>query len=344
MAKQTYKIEMFHGGLNTNADPRDMDEKESLDLTGVNISNIGRLETLGQFTRDATTSHTLQILPNRGLFTMSSDKKIDGTSSIETFIVAYDDGQSAIDIRDSGGWNANQITTFDSDLPVFYVGDGNLRVADGEFDDAVNNKWFGYINYILFDSLNADSGNAAYDSTAIGWTQANQEIKSPTIGNCLISTPFAGSDSNGVNSSASEYIGNVADASGEDVADVQSVNLRVGLQFNELLPNADSDWVGTHVNLTTDTTYYPLIGNVNVKATSSASQSKSVVKDTGQEFSINEEQSFVMGFYITASEYADLKRVNINCHTTDSDGGDNVDVKYRFTKEELISNAWNLLV
>ena len=150
MAKQTYKIEMFHGGLNTNADPRDMDEKESLDLTGVNISNIGRLETLGQFTRDATTSHTLQILPNRGLFTMSSDKKIDGTSSIETFIVAYDDGESAIDIRDSGGWNANQITTFDSDLPVFYVGDGNLRVADGEFDDAVNNKWFGYINYILF--------------------------------------------------------------------------------------------------------------------------------------------------------------------------------------------------
>ena len=344
MAKQTYKIEMFHGGLNTNADPRDMDEKESLDLTGVNISNIGRLETLGQFDRDATISHTLQILPNRGLFTMSSDKKIDGTSSIETFIVAYDDGESAIDIRDSGGWNANQITTFDSDLPVFYVGDGNLRVADGEFDDAVNNKWFGYINYILFDSLNADSGNAAYDSTAIGWTQANQEIKSPTIGNCLISTPFAGSDSNGVNSSSSEYIGNVADASGEDVADVQSVNLRVGLQFNELLPNAHGDWVGTHVNLTTDTTYYPLIGNVNVKATSSASQPKSVVKDTGQEFSINEEQSFVMGFYITASEYADLKRVNINCHTTDSDGGDNVAVNYRFTKEELISDAWNFLV
>jgi len=344
MAKQTYKIEMFHGGLNTNADPRDMDEKESLDLTGVNISNIGRLETLGQFTRDASTSHTLQILPNRGLFTMSSDKKIDGTSSIETFIVAYDDGESAIDIRDSGGWNANQITTFDSDLPVFYVGDGNLRVADGEFDDAVNNKWFGYINYILFDSLNADSGNAAYDSTAIGWTQANQEIKSPTIGNCLISTPFAGSDSNGVNSSASEYIGNVADASGEDVADVQSVNLRVGLQFNELLPNAHGDWTGTHVNLTTDTTYYPLIGNVNVKATSSASQPLSTIKDVSQDFSINEEQSFVMGFYITASEYADLKRVNITCHTTDSDGGDNVAVKYRFTKEELISDAWNLLV
>jgi hypothetical protein len=337
MAKQTYKIEMFHGGLNTNADPRDMDEKESLDLTGVNISNIGRLETLGQFDRDASTSHTLQILPNRGLFTMHSDKKIDGSSSSETFIVAYDDNESAIDIRDSDGWNANQITAFDSDLPVFYVGDGNLRIGDGEFDDAINNKWFGYINYRLFNGLNADS-------TALAWTQANQEIQSPTVGNCLISTPFAGSDSDGVNSSASEYIGNVADASGEDVADVQSVNLRVGLQFNELLPNAHGDWVGTHVGLTTETTYYPLIAGVNVKATSSATQPKSTVKDTGQEFSINEEQSFVMGFYITASEYADFKRVNIVCHTTDSDGGDNVAAKYRFTKEELVPDAWNFLI
>tara|TARA_R100001443_G_scaffold570_2_gene2337 strand:- start:3591 stop:6071 length:2481 start_codon:yes stop_codon:yes gene_type:complete len=268
---------------------------------------------------------------------MHSDKKIDGSSSSETFIVAYDDSESAMDIRDSDGWNANQITAFDSDLPVFYVGDGNLRIGDGEFDDAINNKWFGYINYRLFNGLNADS-------TALAWTQANQAIQSPTVGNCLISTPFAGSDSDGVNSSASEYIGNVADASGEDVADVQSVNLRVGLQYNELLPNAHGDWVGTYVGLTTETTYYPLIAGVNVKATSSATQPKSTVKDTGQEFSINEEQSFVMGFYITASEYADFKRVNIVCHTTDSDGGDNVAAKYRFTKEELVPDAWNFLV
>ena len=337
MAKQTYKIEMFHGGLNTNADPRDMDEKESLDLTGVNISNIGRLEILGYFDRDASTSHTLQILPNRGLFTMSSDKKIDGSSSSETFIVAYDDGQDAIDIRDSGGWNANQITSFDSDLPVFYVGDGNLRVGDGEFDDNESNKWFGYINYRLFNGLNADS-------TALAWTQANQAIQSPTVGNCLISTPFAGSDSDGVNSSASEYIGDVANDSGEDVADVSSVNLRVGLQFNELLPNGHGDWAGARVNLTTDTTYYPLIAGVNVKATSSESYQFSTVKDISQSFSINEEQSFVMGFYITAAEIADLKRVNIVCYTGDSDGGDTVAINYRFTKEELISDAWNILV
>ena len=458
MPKQTYKIESFHGGLNSNADPRDIKDDEASKLQNVKISKLGRLKTSGIFQNISVGSATT-ILNNRGLFSFKSDRKLDGTLSNETFLALYDDNDSAIDISDSDGFDDSVITTFDSDLPVFYVGDGNLRVGDGEFDNAINNKFFGYIEENRFDSLNASlerfeqitvaciedesgslnqryfdiygadnhkiliwididnsgssqptgsgsyihnievtgiatddnantvatqvaasinansefsasadtntvtitlidsnektdahAGNSGFTVSVVttgnplGWKQSNQSVDKPTLGHCLISTPEIGSDSNGVNSSASEYIGDVAEGASGDVGDPQSVNLRAGLQYNELLPNAHGDWTGTHVNLATETTYYPLIGNVNVKATSSATQPKSVVVDTGQEFSINEEQSFVMGFYITASEYADLKRVNITCHTTDSDGGDNVAANYRFTKEELISDAWNLLV
>lgn len=340
MPKQTHKIESFHGGLNTNADPRDIKENEASSLQDINITNLGRIRTLGQFDRDSSVSHTLDILPNRGLFTMASDKKLNGTNANETFVIAYDDTDDAIDIRDSGGWNANQITSFDSDLPVFYVGDGNLRVGDGEFDDAIKNKWFGYIKYILFDGTNADSGNAGYDSTAIGWTQANQAIDTPTVGNCLISTPFAGSDSNGVNSSASEYIGNVADADGEDVADVSSVNLRVGLQFNKLFANTASALGVIGGTLSDDSTYYPLIGDNNVKITSNASRVNSVVQDDGRSYVIDDQNSWVIGVYITAAEYADLINIQVKHYTASSA----TNVQYVFSKEEIVADCWNILV
>ena len=455
MPKQTHKIESFHGGLNTNADPRDIKENEASSLQDINITNLGRIRTLGQFDRDQSVSHTLNILPNRGLFTMASDKKLDGTNANETFVIAYDDTDSAIDIRDSGGWNANQITTFDSDLPVFYVGDGNLRVGDGEFDDSIKNKWFGYINENKFSGLNASlerfekitvvcvadssdsldgkyfdiygadnhktqvwidvdnsgtsqptgsgsyihnievtgiatndsantvatqvagainansefsasadtntvtitlidsgektdahAGNSGFTVSVVttgnptGWTQANQEIQSPTVGNCLISTPFAGSDSNGVNSSASEYIGNVADASGEDVADVQSVNLRVGLQFNKLFANTASALGVIGGQLDDDSTYYPLIGDNNVKITSNASRVNSVVQDDGRSYVIDEQNSWVIGVYITAAEYADLVNIQVKHYTASSA----TNVQYVFSKEEIVADCWNILV
>jgi len=39
MPKQAFKIESFHGGLNTNADPRDIRDDEASKLQNVKISN-----------------------------------------------------------------------------------------------------------------------------------------------------------------------------------------------------------------------------------------------------------------------------------------------------------------
>ena len=47
MPKQTLKIEGFHGGINTNADPRDIQDNQSPDSIDVAVDFLGRLKTLG---------------------------------------------------------------------------------------------------------------------------------------------------------------------------------------------------------------------------------------------------------------------------------------------------------
>ena len=88
MAKQTYTIQEFHGGINSNTDPRDISESESPSLQDVSIDKLGRMSTLGSVSPDDGSSNTLAILPNRGLFTMASDLQLDGGVANETFIVA----------------------------------------------------------------------------------------------------------------------------------------------------------------------------------------------------------------------------------------------------------------
>ena len=332
MPKQTFKIEGFHGGINSNSDPRDISEIESPDLVDVAIDSVGRIKTLGTFTQQAYVN-TLQILPNRGLFVMNSDKQLDGGDANETFIVLYDDGGNTFDIKDSENWDTDQIS-LDTSHPVFYVGDGNLRIGDGSFTN--DGRWFGHLSSDdeKFSGLYAASGT-------LQWIDESQPIKSPTVGNCLISTPFAGSDSDGVNSSSSEYIGNVADNSGDDVADLASVNLRVGLQSFQLLSNTASDTTPTDgTDGDTPSDYYPFVGNNNIKLTTNGNASQSILTGASQSYTITDENNFVIAFYIKTVEWNDLQQVVVSHFTS----GNAQVIDYSFSKEEIVPDCWNLLV
>jgi hypothetical protein len=340
MPKQTYKIESFHGGLNSNADPRDIKDDEASKLQNVKISKLGRLKTSGIFSSISTGSATT-ILNNRGLFSFKSDRKLDGTLSNETFLALYDDNDSAIDISDSDGFDDSVITTFDSDLPVFYVGDGNLRVGDGEFDNAINNKFFGYIEEDRFDGLNADSGS-------IGFTQSNQAILKPTLGHVLISTPTAGSDTNGVNSSASEYIGNVAEGAGGDVVDVASVNLRVGFQYNSYrggnaayYNNITGNAVKADVDGTGNMSVYPLFGDNNIFI-DGASDTASIVLSEASSVTLTEEKSILFGIWIDETNHA--KFDDIEFRITETGTSPNTDLAWQFQPDEVKANSWNVFV
>ena len=333
MAKQSYTIQEFHGGINSNTDPRDISESESPSLQDVSIDKLGRMSTLGSVGTDTSSSNpNTDILPNRGLFTMASDLQLDGGVANETFIVAYDSTNNNFDIKDSEGWDTAKITNLDTTHPVFYVADGNLRIGDGDFGDF--QRWFGYIVDERFNALNADSG-------AIGWREESQSISAPASGKCLISTPFAGNDTDGVNSSASEYIGDVTDASSDAVVVNSAVNLRVGIQYTELLPNTASGWSNVSVNLSDETTtHLPLIGDNNVKATSSTNSATSSIVEASLTYTISEDNTFIMGFFITSAEYADFTKVNITHYTS----ADVTEAVYTFAKEEIEPDCWNYLV
>ena len=47
MAKQVYKIDAFHGGINRKSDPRDIADNELEEVFNASISNPGRITMLG---------------------------------------------------------------------------------------------------------------------------------------------------------------------------------------------------------------------------------------------------------------------------------------------------------
>ena len=352
MAKLTYKIGSFHGGLNNNADPRDVKDDQSPDLSNVNIDRLGMLR-LGPGLTSTNDSNTLQVLPNRGLFSMSSDKQLDGGDANETLLVAYDAANNNFDIKDSEGWDTGGSVSPQISLttthPVYYVADGNLRIADGSFTN--DSKWFGYISDEKFDGLNGDSA-------AIGWYASNSKIDSPTTGRCFISNPYKGSDGNTVNSSEGEYDGTVADGSstGTDVALIESLNLRVGVQMNELLADAASEissGVATgvsKVSLSDSTTYYPILGNSegenNYYADSAANAKVAYWYLGSLSFNINETQSLLIPFIIltnevgSVDEYAKLKQIRIKLGNSDMSNY----VEWRFGVKKILPDKLNYLV
>ena len=61
MPKQILKIDQFHGGLNSNADPRDIVENELSEATDVMVDQLGKIRTMG-----GTAAHgTIQAQANQ---------------------------------------------------------------------------------------------------------------------------------------------------------------------------------------------------------------------------------------------------------------------------------------
>jgi len=53
MPKQVLKINQFHGGLNSDSDPRDLMEGQSPSLVDCGIDSVGRLKLMGKTTEAA---------------------------------------------------------------------------------------------------------------------------------------------------------------------------------------------------------------------------------------------------------------------------------------------------
>ena len=410
MAKQPLNIQEFHGGLNSDSDPRDLKPSESPSLQDVAIDSIGRLKVLGSaddgniyhsgtaqagasatitlasgassaddkynnFTivltggtgsgqtktitdytgstrvanvsswstnPDNTTTYeirgdgnTTSILQNRGLFTMSSDRQLDAGVADETLIFLHDNANHTIDVKDSEGWDTAQINMGGATIPVYYNADGVVRVSDASLTQG--SQWFGYIEDQRFASLNAAGATSE-------WVNASQSLSAPESGKCLTSTPLVGTDSNGVFSDNAEYKGSVIDdgSSSDQVVDHSSVNLRVGIQLNEIVVEPTASGISwTRATEADSTDLYPCIGKTVVKGTGTSSSLRtSLIEISGLEYSISENQVLIVPVFMIQAEYNKLVKFQVRSYTdvaTDY-------TTWEFGVDQLKPDMWNLLV
>jgi len=188
MPKQILKIDQFHGGLNNNADPRDIAPNELSSATDVMVDELGKIRTLGgTATHGEAPANGAAITAGYGLFQFSHDRlegETAGSSAAETgddyFAMADADGAADIDIysRVADAWGTSKIDLGSTTgmKPCFYAVDGALRVSDGNFNNT--NKWYGYIKRTHFNGVAPGGAADDYD----GWFSKDQEIAAPTKG------------------------------------------------------------------------------------------------------------------------------------------------------------------
>ena len=171
MPKELYKIEQFHGGLNTNSDPRDLPINELAGAQDIMVDQLGKVKTMGAFEDHFEVEDRVnQINPGYGLFQFSHDR-IDGHtigSGAETGAdyIAFSeaDAVGTVDIysQEDDAWGSpiTGMTNNTSGLrkDVFYYEDGALRISDSDFGNANEPVWYGYVDRYFFGD-----GSTGYD-------------------------------------------------------------------------------------------------------------------------------------------------------------------------------------
>ena len=357
MPKQTYKIEGFHGGLNSYSDARDVKDIEIPSLNDVSVDALGKIKTLGGVTDANDNPGTSNALTdNIGLFVMGSDRQLDGgESQDESIIFCYNANTRSIDAKDSEGWDFNVISCGISGgcVPNYYSADGVLRIGDSGFIN--NTRRFEYVEDERFNGLNSDSN-------PIGWVDSDQNILSPTVGKCLISTPSKHvnqDSSNGINGPLQEYNGVATDTtSRHQVLEKDAVNLRVGVQNKGIIEELNSvgGWdntlnAGFIADPITNKPYsflginYTIHGNTESQG--NYLESENVIQ-TDSEITINDVNHIVHPFYITSGrEYSDLENIEIRWGRSDHEAdtsGEPIYWSWKFEKNEIKPDCWNLLV
>jgi len=173
MPKQIWKIDQFHGGLNSNSDPRDIAPSELSAATDIMVDEVGKIRTMGgtaahgEIPANPSTTGTGIANPSTritvdttgfGLFQFSHDRMGAATAGAaqpergDDYLVLSLGGQgyNNFDIysRDSDAWSENAFYDYNSNLAdldgdgsadggeyraVFYFADGALRVSTSLF-------------------------------------------------------------------------------------------------------------------------------------------------------------------------------------------------------------------
>jgi len=181
MPKRVFKIDKFHGGINSNSAARDVEREEFVDGIDVAVDNVGQLSMMEAEAAYGISSQsgTPASNPGYGLFTYNTDVNHAGADINTKWIAASDPANYQIDVYPDDGsntsWQAAQMDLGSPETggtkmkPVFYMVDGALRVGDASWPEefstgsvsGVDNQWYGFIKRTLFQGVPA-AGQKAF--------------------------------------------------------------------------------------------------------------------------------------------------------------------------------------
>ena len=262
MPKAVLQLNPFHGGLNSNADPRDLKDIEFASATDISIDNIGVVKTLGSnSSSNMPSTKAATISAGHGLFHFKHDRvgaENTGTSAqAETgdnyLALANADAGADIEIYRNGNttWSsASRIVLGDGSSTTglsasYYIADGNLRVGDANFGSDKRVKWFGYVDRYFYGdgSSGRDTGELDNGILVDRWVSANANLE-----------PLSLKSVGGFHSSTTHQGFNEPTASDPVVVGLKFDSVTNQSVVNFANPNASSDAIAVRVNLASDET------------------------------------------------------------------------------------------
>lgn len=169
MPKQIRHIGRFDGGMNTDYAPEDIAENQLIEAVGISVSKLGRIQTHGDIKASSGIAAKEALdLAGYGLFTFDSDYNQSGAQTATKYLTKGDG--STVFIYDGSSWvssfdlgenkNTDASSTVATQLS-FYAPNGDLRVADGIFNNSNNNAnnptWYGYIPPKTYGPASSDA-------------------------------------------------------------------------------------------------------------------------------------------------------------------------------------------
>jgi len=266
MPKRTHKLLSFHGGINNNADPRDIADNQFADLQNVAVDEVGKIVILGDIkTTYQTIVGAMSGNGGRGLIAVSTDHDgfLDGTVATPGQSYYLVEKANALIGKGEDGENGSINCTMNE--AVSYYVDGALRIGDADHGGGDAPQWRGFIKGKLYGTINSDpewghiynsgatSADAWYtkDATIAGCfpeVTFTEDSVVHTVGHNLILGNHWDGDGGGLEARTFAFAGETVDT-GDGPQDTDGgasdqMFWGLGLQINELA-NGTGTWMPT---------------------------------------------------------------------------------------------------
>jgi hypothetical protein len=176
--KRTYKILRFDGGINNDANPRDIGDNQLQTCTNLAIDEMGRVKLLGDIQTTYKVVTGFLTGEGNGLFACTTDHMglLDGSVAAlgqTYYLVEHGDFISGIGSTDEGTVNAIACDFGTKGPTMFYV-DGALRIANADHDAGGTTPiWRGYISPKTYNPGSASGITSIVEQ----WATESAEVK-----------------------------------------------------------------------------------------------------------------------------------------------------------------------